>query len=393
MHKRIKRIVCACLAALLLFVSYAPQGQRAYASTPTQSELEQQLADFNKKKEEIDRELNKLKGDKNAQAKYQSELNKKIRLIENQLITLNGQIASLNEDITRKTAEIEETQKKIDENYELFKRRLRAMYMTNDTGYLGAVLGSGSFSEMLMRAETLKRVTEHDNKLIKELSEAKKLIEQDLKKIEENKASIETMKQTTVAQRNELNTAYSQSQAIIDQLAKLEEKYKNDRENIERQEAAIEAELKKFLEQNGSGGGLSSNYFTWPVPGWSFISSQFGWRVLYGKDNYHTGVDIAGWGIQGQKIVASNHGTVIRVVHNYTPGVGYGKYLIVDHGGGYTTLYAHCETISVVVGQTVTRGQELARVGTTGNSTGYHLHFEVRINGNYQNPLNYISYN
>ena len=128
--------------------------------------------------------------------------------------------------------------------------------------------------------------------------------------------------------------------------------------------------------------------FAWPVPGFSYISSDYGWR--FNNTNYHTGVDITGSGVYGKNIVAANTGTVAFVQTTYTPNVGYGKYIIIDHGGGITTLYGHTKEIYVKVGQKVSRGQKIAAVGSTGWSTGPHLHFEVRKDKKHTNPWPYL---
>nr|WP_243238528.1 M23 family metallopeptidase [Merdimmobilis hominis] len=126
----------------------------------------------------------------------------------------------------------------------------------------------------------------------------------------------------------------------------------------------------------------------WPVPGYSKITSDYGWR--FNNTDFHTGIDISGPNIYGKQTVAVADGTVAFVQTTYTPGRGYGKYIIVDHGGGITTLYGHNSAILVSVGQKVTRGQALTQIGSTGWSTGPHLHFEVRVNGKHVNPWTYL---
>ena len=128
----------------------------------------------------------------------------------------------------------------------------------------------------------------------------------------------------------------------------------------------------------------------WPSAASSYITSPFGYRIhpIYGSYKFHTGIDIGAYG--GSNILAANSGRVMTVVYNYGT-TGYGCYVMVDHGGGIVTLYAHCSAILVQVGQYVERGQVIARVGTTGASTGNHLHFEVRVDGQYQEPLQYVT--
>ena len=126
----------------------------------------------------------------------------------------------------------------------------------------------------------------------------------------------------------------------------------------------------------------------WPVPGFGTITSYYGWR--WNKTDYHTGIDISGGGINGATIVAANSGRVAKVNTSYVPGKGYGIYVMIDHGGGKVSLYGHCSKILVSEGQSIVKGTPIAKVGSTGWSTGPHLHFEVRENGNHANPLAYL---
>lgn len=390
MKKNIFRIFSSLLICfVLLFTSTAPFKGEA----KTQSELEQQLAEFQKQKDELNNKLNSLKGDKANQQAYQNTLKQKINLINTQLNSLHSQIYTLNSQISSLEAEIAAKQVEIDENWELFKARLRAIYMSNDTSYIATVLGSGTYSEMLMKAETLKRISEHDNALIKKLQDDIKKIESDKSAIEANKASIESMKATVEAQLKELDDAYSETQEAIDHLKQQEDKYNKDIAAIQKEQEAVMKEIEAILNQNNSSGSVSSNTWTWPVPSSRWITSYFNAYDAIRDYNAHTGLDIGA--AKNTPIVAANYGTVIAVVNNYTPGVGYGRYVMIDHGSSIYTLYAHCESIAVQVGQRVSAGQVVAYVGTTGNSSGYHLHFGVSIKKNgvnyWQNPLNYIS--
>jgi len=140
-----------------------------------------------------------------------------------------------------------------------------------------------------------------------------------------------------------------------------------------------------------NGDGIATGKFTWPLPAGHIITSPFGWRNIGRGREFHSGIDIAGGSVMGKPIVAADGGTVKLANYNPNNSSGYGMYIIIDHGGGFTTLYAHCSAIKVNVGDKVTKGQEIALVGQTGDATGPHLHFEVRINGVAVNPLLYVS--
>jgi len=150
--------------------------------------------------------------------------------------------------------------------------------------------------------------------------------------------------------------------------------------------AAVQAEIDDIYAQMDNSGAYVGGNFSYPIPSNKSISSYFGWR--FNGSDYHTGIDFPA--PCNTPIRATNSGTVSFVKTTYIQGKGYGKYLIIDHGGGYTSLYGHCNKIAVSVGDFVSKGSVIAYVGTTGWSTGYHLHFEIRENGTAKNPLNYL---
>ena len=359
----------------------------------TQSELEQQLAEFERQKQELNKKLNELKTDKANQQSYQNTLSQKISLMNTQLNSLNSQISSMNTEIYSMETEITEKEKEIEENWELFKARLRAIYMTDDTSYIATVLGAGSYSDMLMKSEALKRISEHDNALIDSLKDDIKTIEENKAEIEENKSSVVSMQGIAQNQLSELDAAYAESELALNHMKDQESQYNKDIAAIQKEKEAVMREIEAIINQNNSEGTVSTTTWTWPVPSSRYITSYFNSLDAIRDYRSHTGIDIAA--PVDTPIVAANSGTVIAVITNYTPGVGYGKYVMIDHGSNVYTIYAHCNSISAYVGQVVSAGQVIAYVGTTGNSSGYHLHFGVSIKKNgvnyWQNPLNYVS--
>ncbi|MBQ5320735.1 MAG: peptidoglycan DD-metalloendopeptidase family protein [Oscillospiraceae bacterium] len=381
------------LSFSLCFLVLLAPAANIKSSAATQSELEEQLAEFERQKEEINKKLNDLKAEKADQQSYQNTLSQKINLMNTQLNSLQSEISTMNTQILTMENEIAEKEKEINENWELFKARLRAIYMTDDTSYIAAVLGAGSYSDMLMKSETLKRISEHDNALIADLQADIKKIEENKAGIEENKSSVVSMKAIAEGQLSELDAAYAESELALSHMKDQESQYNEDIEAIQREKEAVMREIEAIINQNNSEGTVSSTTWTWPVPTSRYITSYFNALDSIRDYRAHTGIDIAA--PKNTPIVAANSGTVIAVVTNYTPGVGYGKYVMIDHGSSVYTLYAHCESISAYVGQVVSAGQTIAYVGTTGNSSGYHLHFGVSIKKSgvnyWQNPLNYVS--
>ena len=303
-------------------------------------------------------------------------------------------------------------QKDLEEKQSLLDERLSAAYMNNANTYLEALF-SGGIVNFVSNYDMIKQIAEYDNNLIKSVKDTKQSLEQEKEKVEKVKSEKEEKK-------NELKKLQQEKQKKVDSLtaeqkdiqkkledynAEMKKLEKLEKEQIEKEKKAKkEAEEKARIENTknnnttnnngGSNSGGSSNptqstgAFMWPVPSSHRISSNYGYRIhpIYHTKKLHAGIDIAAAG--GADIVAADSGTVILSSFGYNGG--YGNYVIISHGNGVTTRYAHCSNLYVKVGQTVTKGQTIAAVGTTGSSTGNHCHFEVRINGESKNPLNYV---
>ncbi len=187
--------------------------------------------------------------------------------------------------------------------------------------------------------------------------------------------------------KKKLDELCTQSENQIKDLQKDEEKLRKAEEENEKEEKKLQAEIKKMLEELAKQNSVYvGGTFTWPCPGYYNITSEFGMRFhpTLKVNKLHTGMDIGA--PRGAKVVAANAGTVIRATTN----ASYGNYVMIDHGGGYTTLYAHMSVLSVSKGDKVTKGQQVGKVGSTGYSTGNHLHFEVLVGGEWVNPMNYF---
>ncbi len=279
------------------------------------------------------------------------------------------------------TKELEEAQKKVDTQNENLNDRLRNMYKTSSIGYVDVLLDSGSFSEFLTNLELVKIIYSKDQQVLKELKTAREEVEKKKTEVEELHASLEQAQSEVEAQKATVEAKKKEVANDNDETEKLLDELKGEADKLT-------AELKG---QGSSGGSYAGGEMLWPAPYCTYITSKYGYRthpVTGVQNSFHTGIDIAKNGCHGTAIIAANSGTVSRVVwSNY----GYGNYLMIDHGGGVQTLYAHCSNIYVSKGTYVSRGQTIAAVGTTGNSTGPHLHFEVRINGDYTNPYPYIT--
>ncbi len=401
----------------------------------------------------LEEKIGGLEGEKNYEKQQAAYLEEQIDIIQENINLLNAELEALKKDITATEtnianleADIDNQQASIDENIELFKKRLCMMYVNGNDTSASIVLGSSSFYDMMSRVHMINRIAEYDDKLIDELVTKIESLEQSKKDMEREKLNL-SMKLDEQNKRKEekdaeiavLNEKMQHTQTEIDRLAREQAELERDKAEVEAEQAQLQAEedawyaeierqrqeaqrlweeeqkrLQQQQQQNNNVGGgsvstpaapsgptyvpvtPSQSGFAWPAPGFSYISSYYGPR--WGRN--HNGIDVGDSGIMGGTCVASQSGTVIGVVncctHNFAKnyscgcGGGYGNYVLISHDGTYSTIYAHMTSAWVSVGDYVQQGQAIGSIGCTGHSTGAHLHFEVRVNGVPQNPLNYV---
>lgn len=432
-HDWVKRLkaLTVCGAVAFGVLTCTQQFGDVPASAKTISQLEQEIKENNQKIQEQQQKLDALKQDMNKQQEAEVALqeqiqtiNEKISLVDVQLTTINQQIEDTQGEIDTLEADIAQQQIDIDQGLDSFKKRLRAMYVTGNDSLASALVGSTDFYDMLSKMDLIARVADHDDKLVtglmdqmEQLKSSKEQLvskqnEQELQKVEQEKIRADYSDSI-----QELNTKVQQTKAAQ---AELQEEadaankdinaYKAENASKEKEQDQIMAEIKRqqalTTKQNNSqtttvtkpDTTYSGGRFAWPVPGHYFISSPYGNR--WGK--MHQGIDIASGGssISGAAAVAVASGTVTLVktgcTHNYKKtrscgcNGGYGNYVVVTHADGYSTLYAHLASVSVSYGQTVSTGTVLGTVGSTGWSTGFHLHFGVMKNGSFVNPAPYL---
>lgn len=391
MKKHRNRLAAALLALLLLVLP----GQGAFAATL--QELQQEQARLEQKKEENDAKLAGLKADQSKQQEYKDTLDAQVQNLQSQIDGLNAQISGLDASISEKDAAIAEKQKNIDRDVETLKERLCAIYMMGDASTLEIILQSESVIDMAQKVELLNMITEHDTKLIQQLSADMEAIAAERQEIESQKEEVADARSELESRRTELASVQAEADRVLQELNQSVAAVQEESERIAKEKAEADQAVDDWLKDyyasqtqggsSGSGGYTSTGNFTWPVPGFTRLTTQFQ-EWTYG--GYHRGIDIASTGgrsIYGAPIVAADSGKVIKAGWNNS----YGNCVYIDHGGGYVTRYAHASSLAVSQGQTVTKGQTIAYVGNTGDSFGAHLHFEVILNGTLQNPMNYFS--
>lgn len=348
--------------------------------------------DINSLKNKLDKtndEMERITDAKSENVNKQKDITQRIKKLEGTIQRLESEIEEIANNIVETKNKIETTQEELVEaednivdKKDTLNSRLNVMYKNGDIGYLEVLLDSSDFQDLLTRLDMVQKIFNHDVELIKYLKEQRDLIE--------------IKKNTLEAQRTELiglmnNSKQKQDNLVVSrgQMAREKQQLIKDHKALEKQEDNLNdlaEKLKKEILLKQSAEKYVGGKMTWPAPGYFRITSPFGYRVhpILKKKKLHTGIDI---GISsGKSIVASQHG---KVIHSGWYG-GYGKVVMIDHGGGIVTLYAHNSSLLVKEGQQVKKGQNIARAGSTGMSTGPHLHFEVRENGQYIDPLKYL---
>ncbi len=359
-------------------------------------DLQEQQAEIDKEKAELSSVISGIKDEKSQQQALANSFDAQIDIIKKEIAVCEGQIEITQDRISKKLAEIDDMENNIESNMQLFRDRVRAIYMTggySDTANsIIMLLSSTSVSEFLTRSEFLKRISEHDAELVEGLRTELAELEVEKTALEEEEAELEDQKAELAAKQEELNKSLQQAQASIQDLSAMQAEYEENYEELSALSKQIQSEIADIYKSlNTSTAEYVGGEMMWPAPGYYTITCEYGWR--FNNTDFHTGMDISGSGIHGAPVVAANTGTVIYTktcpYNGYS--YGYGTYIIVDHGGGITTLYAHLSAITVSVGDIVVMGEQIGNVGNTGWSTGAHLHFEVRVNGSSVNPIGYVT--
>jgi len=369
----------------------------------TQSEkdkLNNDIAELKQEAKEIQSEINKLKSEKSDQAVVLSAIRRKIANTQAQIDRCNQEIASINSQISKNKKSIKAKEKEIAADQLAFKKRIRAIYMSNSDSSIKVLLGAKDFADFLQLAQLTSSISSHDKRLMEDL---KKEIGKLNAKINENEELLNeqvSIKATIDAQQNELESQESEAASIYNNLANQQAENQKDIDAINAEVRKLQKKLEDDIASKQYASFINPNSgLQWPVSGYFSVSSHFGPR--WGRN--HNGMDIAGGGISGQPIRAVADGYVTLVhngcSHNYKKygnccGNGYGNYCVVNHGSlkingstsNYVAYYAHASKIVVSNGQYVKQGQVLGYVGTTGWSTGYHLHFGMLRNGAWINP-------
>lgn len=355
-------LICSMLfsASSMVYVNAENTESKLKSNQEKQDELDIKISNLNEKKEKVEEKINLA--------------NKKIEKINNESEQLKEDIKKLEEDIAS--------------NEEILGDRLKVINNNYTLGYLKVILSSNSISDFLNNVYIVQEVVAQDKQMLKDLESDKSEIEGKKATLDKNKEEAKVIKDELIKDKESLEEDKSE-------LKKLKKELVNEEEALEEKLQKIAAENAKASNDSNSSKSNSSNSTnsntvisngSWPVPGYSTISSPFGYRIhpVLGVKKLHTGIDIPA--PTGTPAVAVASGTVI-----YSGVQGsYGNTVMIRHDNGLVSLYAHNSSLVVQVGDKVKKGQVVTKIGSTGRSTGPHLHFEIRVNGTPQNPLNYL---
>ncbi|MBP5579952.1 MAG: peptidoglycan DD-metalloendopeptidase family protein [Ruminococcus sp.] len=446
-NKMISFVTCSALSVAFMTGSTLLSGENVkQVSALTIAEMQEEISQNKAQISELQSQIDALEGNKAEEQNYQNLLSEQISVINKNIELLNAEIESLNADIEKTNfnidmleASIVSQQEEIDHNVELFKQRLCEMYIAGNDNLASVMVGTSSFYDMISRVEMVNRIASYDEQLINDIltdidkmEESKKQLQSEkltseMKKDEQNKR-----KEEKAAELEKLNDQMAKTQAEIARIAAEQQRIENNKAELDRLNDefndAINAEIARQaaeaerlyqeeqarLAQERASAIQNYDYsytpsyvsvsagasgFAWPAPGFTYISSPYGPRW----GSFHYGIDVGDGNIYGGKACASRSGTVVTV-YNSCPcdypkdggcpcgGCGgYGNYVVISHDGTYSTVYAHLKNACVSVGDYVEQGQVIGYIGTTGWSTGAHLHFEVRENGVRVNPSLFVS--
>ena len=386
----------AVFTALVLFPSFGENAQ-------IKEEQEKKSA-LEEEKEKVEAVLKDLESLKSDTAAYVQRLDQDLNALNSELTQLEGQIAAKETDIEAAQAELTQAEAVEEQQYESMKLRIKYMYEAGGTSFMDVLLDAASISDFLNRTEYISEISKYDREKLDEYVMAKDTVEKKKAELEYEHSELVSMEEATQAKQASVETLMNEKTAELEsyeaqidsaenEISEYEKDIKAQEEKIQAIEAEIrrqEEEARKKAEAEGkkyntvSIGDIS---FISPCPSSSRITSPFGGREspTAGASTNHQGVDIGA--SSGSDILAAAAGEVIISTYSYSAG----NYIMINHGGGVYTVYMHCSQLLASVGQQVKQGEVIAKVGSTGYSTGPHLHFGIRTGGKYVNPLNYVS--
>ncbi len=388
----IKRTAGALLLCGMILVSVPENTPPVYAAGVTSadvSRIEAELDAAERERQKYENLLYTARKGATTALEEKNYFDSLLAATEKKITTAEELIAQYTKEIGEKELEIEGKQGEYEESYQSFRERLRLSYEEGYVSYLEILLSAESFTDFLVSMERVSDILEHESSLMDKLEKEEQELNRQLAELNTLKAE----QDATYAALNEDKTKYETLSAERENQVASYQSDASKYQTLYNEAKAAEQELDKELEKTlaelakKSAASYVGGEFNWPVDlTIKYISSGYGWRTLWGSRDFHLGIDIPA--ANGSNIYAANSGTVVTATYHKS----YGYYVVIDHGGGKATLYAHSSKLLVSAGDKVTQGDVIAKVGTTGSSSGYHLHFEIRINGTTTDPLQYADF-
>lgn len=352
--------------------------------------LEDKLDGIDDKKAGLQSDIKDTQAKKKTQMEQKVALEEQIRALESQISDTNDRIAALDGQLETKNEQIADIEKRYGEEYEKYKKRVKYTYEEGTVDYLSVILSADSFGDMLTRLDFVSMMIDRDKETMDTLTGFKNELNDAKTAIEQTKQEQDALKNQLSSDKAAVDQKAKECDALLAQISATEDSLEAALAEAVKYEQQIEAEIKRITKELAKQNTVYvGGDYGWPLPGGPSnytVTSSFGYRyhpVLH-YNKLHTGVDLGA--SKGTAIYAANDGTVIKS----TTSTAYGNYVMIDHGGGQVTLYAHMSQRCCSKGDKVKRGDLIGKVGATGYATGNHLHFEIIINGEYQNPMTYF---
>ena len=401
--KHWKKSVCILLSTAVLFTfTYSEPVYAVTSESIRQKEAE--IAEAKNEVKNLKSSLTDVEALKAELEKSKSDLTTYVTQLDNELSGIQEKIEQYNTLITEKEQQIADTTEELNEaiklqedQYEAMKKRIKFMYERGDTFYLELLFTSRSFSDMTNKADYIEALSKYDKNKLDEYIETKEMVQLCKEELEAEKEVLDEAKLAVETEEANVSSLIQQKEAQIyavssdisskeAQIKEYEGLIAQQNEEIAALEKAVAEEKARLEAENAKARIYNGGMFTWPCPGYTRISDEYGNRIhpILGVQQFHNGLDMAAPG--GTAILAAYDGDVVAAAYSSSMG----NYIMIDHGSGLYTIYMHCSALYVSKGQSVTKGQNIAAVGSSGRATGNHLHFSVRLNGNYVSPWNYL---
>lgn len=396
--KNLVRRITAMALVVLMTVGLSMQGMTTTVEGKTSSSTA--LEEAQKDKKALEKELAQVQETIKDLKESKGDVEDKVAELNQQLISISARITELENQLAEKSEAILEAQEELvaaqeqeTKQYEDMKVRIQFMYENSQSSYLEALFSARDLSEFLNAAEYISQIESYDRQKLTEYEETVQMITELEARLEQEYADIEALKEAVESDKATVASMMRQKESelagLADDIADAQSEADYYAAEIQAQEELIAAIRRAEAEKAAAGvveNPYSGGAFVWPCPSSTRITSDYGNRIspTSGASSNHKGIDVGA--AYGADIVAAAAGTVKTASYSSAAG----NYVMIDHGGGLYTVYMHCSSLVVSAGQTVSAGQVIAKVGSTGISTGNHLHFGVSLNGSYVSPWNYL---